>query len=38
MKPHLAQRSTFQKNKLYELVHIKVELINQDKWNDQRFL
>ena len=34
---YLAQRETFQKAKPYGLEHIKIELINQDLWNDYSF-
>ena len=32
MKTLLAQKQTFQKFRSYELGHIKIKLINEDKW------
>ena len=34
---NLPQKETFQKAKPYGLEHIKVELINQNKWNGHNF-
>ena len=37
MKKHLAQKYTFQNFRYYGLGHIKMELINHDKWYGNNF-
>ena len=36
-KDKLVQRSFFQKQTIYGVVHIKIEFINQDNWNSYNF-